>query len=222
MNSSKFELPTADGVAKACDEFDSDRATKLIEPALTALFGSYPDNTNPAEVLLKVVTLNILYSTRIPTSAVDRPNVFDIAERIPKLNLDKAFKDGSLEIVKVISTAEFPEKIKKINRFSFATKYASWHRQDVYPMWDSNVQRYLTCLRQLRRKDWDEFSAGFKLSSDWGYPEFHALIKRFRAKYELDAFSFKDLDKFLYLRGAALKAEHGDTDLAHCPPPEGN
>ncbi|MGO8789273.1 MAG: hypothetical protein ACLQVL_18060 [Terriglobia bacterium] len=204
MNSSKFESPTAISVAKACDEFDSDSPWNLIDLALTALFGRYPGNTNPAEVLLKVVTLNNLYSLRIPTFAADRPNVFDIAERIPGLKLDEAFKAGSLEIVSVISTSQFQGK-KKINRFSFATKYASWHRQDVYPMWDSNVQRYLTCLRQLCRKDWDKFSEGFKLSSDdWGYPEFHGLMVRFRDFYCLDV-SFKDLDKFLWLRGAALK-----------------
>jgi hypothetical protein len=208
MNSSKFELPTANGVAKARDEFNIDRETKLIEPALTALFGTYPGNTNAAEVLLKVVTLNNLYSTRIPTRAADRPNVFDIAECIPNLKLDEAFKGGSLEIVNVISTTQFPGK-RKVNRFAFATKYASWHRQDVYPMWDGNVQRYLSYLWQLRGADWEKFSAGFRLSGDWGYPEFHGLMVRFRAHYGLDAFSFKDLDKFLWLRGAALKPDTG-------------
>lgn len=69
MACDKFELPTQDGVRKACEYFDSDDENKLIEPALTNLFARYPNNTNESEVLLKVLTLNDLYSTRIPTHA---------------------------------------------------------------------------------------------------------------------------------------------------------
>jgi hypothetical protein len=195
-----FELPNANSLAKACKQFDGDNETKIAEGALADLFAKYPNNTNEAHVLLKVVALNDLYSTQIPLRAPDRPNVFDIAECIPKLKLDQAFKDCSLEIVNVISTTQFPGK-RKVNRFSFATKYASWHRQDAYPMWDRNVQSYFTCLRKLHRTDWDNFSHGLRLSASWGYPEFHALMVRFRAHYDLMAVSFKDLDKFLWLHG---------------------
>jgi hypothetical protein len=198
MNCDKFELPTPNGIAKACERFN--REYKVIEDALTDLFAKYPSNTIEAEVLLKIITLNDLYSTQIPIRARDRPNVFDIAARIPSLKLDQAFKDCSLEIVSVISTTQFPKK-RKINRFSFATKYASWHRQAAYPMWDRNVQTYFSCLRNLCRADWNQFSKGFRLSSDWGYPEFQAMMVRFRAHYCLEDVSFKDLDKFLWLHG---------------------
>lgn len=173
MNCKKFELPTLDRVAKACKQFNSEN--KITEAALTDLFSKYPNNTNEAQVLLKVMTLNDLYSTRLPVHASDRPNVFDVAECIPKLKLDQAFKDHSLEIVDVISTNQFPGR-RKIKRFAFATKYASWHRQDVYPMWDRNLETYLTCLRELHRDDWNQFSNGLRLSGNWGYPEFHSLI----------------------------------------------
>jgi hypothetical protein len=198
MKCGDFELPTLDGVTKARKRFDNEN--KTIEDALTDLFAKYPSNASEAQVLLKVITLNDLYSTQIPTRAPDRPNVFDLAERIPSLKLDQAFKDGSLEIVNVISTAQFPGK-RHINRFSFATKYASWHRQDLYPMWDRNVQKYLTCLRDLHRDDWNKFSGGFRLSPDWGYPEFHAMMARLRDHYGLKVVPFKDLDKFLWLHG---------------------
>src|SRR5262249_21144170 len=65
------------------------------------LFAKYPNNTNEAQVLLKVVTLNDLYSTQIPIRASDGPNVFDIARCIPNLKLDQAFNNRSLEIVNV-------------------------------------------------------------------------------------------------------------------------
>jgi hypothetical protein len=167
MNCDNFELPTPKVIAKAVKEFDI--KNKIVEGALTDLFAKYPNNTNEAQVLLKVVTLNILYATRIPTNAPDNPNIFDIAECIPRLKLDQAFKAESLDIVNVISTAQFPPK-RKVNRFAFATKYASWHRPDVYMIWDGCVQNYLNCLRKLHRTEWDKFAEGFRLSSnDWGY-----------------------------------------------------
>lgn len=199
MTCDNFQLPSLKGVAIACEQFDSEN--KIIEDALSDLFAKYPSNTCEALVLLKVVTLNDLYATRIPMLAPDRPNVFDVTKCIPKLNVDEALKENSLQIVNAISTAQFPGK-RRINRFAFATKYASWHRQDVYPIWDGNVQNYLTCLRRLHRTEWDKFADGFRLSSsDWGYPEFHALMVRFRAHFGLTKVSFKNLDKFLWWHG---------------------
>ena len=104
MNCANFELPDVNRVAKACAEFIADSETKIVEAALTDLFAQYPSNTNEAHVLLKVVALNELYSTQIPLRAFDRPNVFDIARCIPKLNLDQAFSERSLKIVNEIST----------------------------------------------------------------------------------------------------------------------
>ena len=132
--------------------------------------------------------------------------MFDIARCIPKLDLDQAFMSRSLQIVNAISTIQFPQKAK-INRFSFASKYASWHRPDVYPMWDGHVQNYLTCLRKLYRTKWDTFAEGFPLSSNqWGYPEFHALMTRLRIHFSLAEISFKNLDKFLWWHGGSNTA----------------
>ncbi len=200
MSCDHFELPNLKRVAKACKQFDIDN--KIIEGALTDLFAKYPTNKSEAQVLLKVITLNLLYATQIPTLDPDRPNVFDVAQCIPGLDVDKALKECSLQIVNTISTTQFQGK-RKINRFAFATKYASWHRPDVYPIWDRNVQNYLTCLRKLHRTEWDKFADGFPLSSnDWGYPEFHELMTRFRDHYGLRSFTFKEIDKFLWTHGA--------------------
>jgi hypothetical protein len=161
-----LELPTVDGIARASKQFDSDPETKVTEGALADLFTTYPGNTNEAHVLLKVMAVNDLYSTRIPLRARELPNVFDLAKCLSKLNLDQAFRDGSLEIVNTISSSEISGKKKQRKRFSFATKYASCHRQDVYPIWDRNVEAYFSCLRKLYRGEWNSFSDGFALSSN--------------------------------------------------------
>jgi hypothetical protein len=103
-------------------------------------------------------------------------------------------------LVDRISSLQFPTK-RTINRFSFATKYASWHRQDAYPIWDQNVQKYFTSFRKLHRNQWDQFSDGFLLSGNWGYPEFYGLMVRFRSYFSLEEVGFKDLDKFLWIYG---------------------
>jgi hypothetical protein len=204
MNCPDFELPTPDSVRIACEQFDNDEETKISEPALNDLFARYPTNASESQVLLKVVSLNVFYSTRLPSRAPDRPTVFDIARCIPTLDMDRTFEERSLEIVNTLSTTQFPGK-KNVNRFSFATKYASWHRQGFYAIWDSKVQKYFTCLRALHRAEWDKFADGFKLSSnDWGYPEFHGLMTRFRESRNLGAFTFKQIDKFLWLHGSKL------------------
>lgn len=110
MGCDHFELPTQDSVRKACAHFDADEENKLIEPALADLFAKYPSNTSEAQVLLKVITLNLLYATQIPTRAPNRPNVFDLAKYIPKLKVDQGLKERSLQIVNTISTAQVPER----------------------------------------------------------------------------------------------------------------
>jgi hypothetical protein len=161
-----FKLPTRGAIAEASEQFGRDIETKIVEAALTELLTRCPGNTDEAQVLLKVVTLNDLYSTQIPTRAPKRPNVFDVARCIPELGLDPAFRDQSLEVVDRISSLQFPGK-RKVNRFSFATKYANWHRPDVYPIWDRNVQEYFACLRRFHRDHWDQIAEGFILSGNW-------------------------------------------------------
>jgi len=199
MSCDKFRLPSADTIAEAGRQFDGDY--KVIEDALTDLFAKYPTNTNEAQVLLKVLTLNELYGAQLPLWDPKRPTVFDVANCIPTLGLDQAFEEGSLEIVNAISTTQVPGKTR-INRFAFATKYASWHKPNLYPVYDHHVYNYFGCLRKLLRADWDQFSEGFKLSSnDWGYPQFYGLMARFRTHYRLEHVSFKQLDKFLWIHG---------------------
>jgi hypothetical protein len=203
MNCNKFELPTAKGITIACMEFNDEN--QIIEDALNDLFSEYPSNDRLANVFCKVVTLNALYSTRIPIWSAKLPNVQDVAVHIRNLRPDQDFSSQSTEIVSKISAVMVEGKEHR-NYFSFATKYASWHRREIYPIWDTNVQNYFTCLRRFHRADWDDFSRDFKLTGNWSYSDFHGLMVRFRDHYGLAAVSFKDLDKFLWLHGGKGKS----------------
>jgi hypothetical protein len=88
-------MPTRENVLKACAFFVNDKNNP--DPSLIELFNRYPKNTDFAHVLLKVVTLNALYSTLIrvnsqysPTDRKYAPTVYDVARHIVELKIDAA------------------------------------------------------------------------------------------------------------------------------------
>ena len=89
---------------------------------------------------------------------------------------------------------------KERNSFSFATKYCSWHKPDLYPIWDSRVQTYLGWLQKE-----SDFAKGFDVNAaHWTYDEFRGAMNALRERYRLASFTFKDIDKFLWLEGGRL------------------
>jgi hypothetical protein len=198
--------PSRDHVKAACEEFD--RAEGLIEAALAELFTAYPQNTAEPCVLLKVVALNSLYSTRIPLYSSTTSDVMDMVRHIYQRGdaIDAALAGGVPEIVNQIARPEVTGK-KAYQHFSFATKYCSWHRPECYPIWDSRVEAYLLWLQ----KAWG-FAKDFKVEGSWKYSAFLEVITRFRMQYGLDGFSFKQLDKFLYRAGDVLLSRAAPED----------
>ena len=198
-----FVLPRpAPGFVQAeCDEFD--REYRLEEDALGQLWTKFPGNTETSQVLLKVLALNKLYSTRINDKDVE-----PMARHISGLDLDPLLEKRSLEAVKQIANCP------GLNvKYSFATKFCSWctwRTMDAYPIYDGNVDRCLWCYRKQ-----DGF-AKFRREDLRCYEKFHNAIADFRACYELDAaiFTFKQLDKFLWRLGDQILKGRFGTD---CP-----
>jgi len=187
--------PTAGDIKQADAEFDTEN--NILEEALRELFRQYPHNTQPAQVLLKVTALNTLYSTQIPLYRASIPTIFDVAEHIVTLGIDSDLARGDDGLVSRIAHTEVPHKKVRFY-YSFATKYCSWHNPNAYPIFDSRVYAYLChlvnhgCLDSFRQYDL------------WGYPIFKKVIEGFRERNRLEEFTFKDIDKFLYLQGAML------------------
>jgi hypothetical protein len=179
-------IPTADRVQAACEKFDHDN--ELVEHTLEELFRQYPANSDPRHVLLKVVAVNSLYHTCI--FALDT-----VARHIQEHHkeIDAALTAGSPEIVDKIARVKV--KGKTYNFFSFATKYCSWQNPSAYPIYDSHVDHYLWTLQQQ-----DHF-ASFLHPDLWNYPKFHKIMTDFRSFHKLNAFTFKQIDKFLYAEG---------------------
>jgi hypothetical protein len=182
-------------VLKACAFFGTDKNNP--DPSLIELFTRYPKNTDFAHVLLKVVTLNTLYSTMIRVYS-DHPTVYDVARHIVDQKIDSALDLCLPELVRRIS--EIDKDKKTFYNYSFATKYCSFHRPESYPIYDSRVNEYLWHLRNLGGLK------KFKRNVLWIYPEFKKIVTELRDRYGLQELSFRQIDVFLWYEGGKILA----------------
>ena len=189
--------PTVELVNQECAEFD--RENQLVEEALRQLRDRFPQNTETAHVLLKVLVLNRLYSARVRDIDVE-----PLARHIAGLQLDPILDKGAPNAVALITDCE---ELREY--FSFATKFCSWHNPIVYPMYDGNVDE---CLWSYQLQD--QF-ANFHRQDLRCYEKLISIVTSFRAFYCLKSFSFRQLDKFLWRMGEQLlrrkRVLRGDT-----------
>ena len=176
--------PTLDAARKLIERFEADN--KAVEHGLTELIQAFPSNSDLGHVLVKVAAINGLYATAIF-------GLFPVAEVITGANIDPLLQTGDPQAVEKIAKVSYADKTRW--NYSFATKYCSWHRPDMYPMFDSRVD---FCLRSYQASD--PFSK-FKQEDLWNYEKFRTIIKAFQSHYGLGELSFKQLDEFLYQLG---------------------
>jgi hypothetical protein len=195
---SELRLPSQQEVDAAGERFFQEN--RLVESALTELLARYPCNADPTEILLKVVAINALYSTQIPVYSQQIPNVEDVAKHMLELDIDGDLNKGDPDLVERIAYIKVDGK-KQRNYFSFATKYCSWHYSEKYPIWDSNVERYLTHLQITD----PGFAKNFKIGGSWKYRQLRDAMDELKTHYKVESSSYKEIDSFLYYQGAALR-----------------
>jgi hypothetical protein len=170
--------------------FEKEPETARAESTLRELIAIYRENTKIEHVLTKVITINALYHARVLD--VD---LHPLAVHISKIqDLDAKLKQGNSDAVDAIWQSQGTKK----HYFSFATKFCSWHNQEAYAIYDLNMWE---ALRAYKSK---ELRFQFKDSECKDYASFHAIVKRFEAAYDLEGYSLKDVDKFLWLVGERL------------------
>lgn len=160
---------------------------RLQEASLGLLFHSLcPENKKIEHVLLKVSALNDFYST----------NIFDtysVARHILAKDIDSRLEVNDYSLVNDI--AQIAIKAKTINFYSFASKYCSHHKPTSYPIFDSFVEKMMLHYRAV-----DSFN-GFDKIDLKNYERFIHIIKSFQSFYELEKFSLREIDIFLWLAG---------------------
>jgi hypothetical protein len=180
-----LQIPTATQVKAACERFDKEN--HLVEQTLTELFREHPRNDEPSRVLLKVVAVNALYQTSIfALETVARHIHANHSE------IDAALASGSPSAVEMISKINVQGR--KYNFYSFATKYCNWHNPSEFPIYDTHIDHYLWTLQEQHH------FAAFQHAEMCDYPKFRGIVAALRDKYSLGAFSFKEIDKFLFVQ----------------------
>ncbi|NJN84464.1 MAG: hypothetical protein HC802_20745 [Caldilineaceae bacterium] len=131
--------------------------------------------------------LNALYKTNIYA-------IRAVAQHIRALQVDESLAAQDLAIVEKIARVEFNGKRRR--NYSFATKYCAWHRPELYPIYDRNVDYLLWgyhCQEQFadfdRRDMWSDYAA------------FVRIYDAFRSHFSLEAYSYRQIDKFLWRYG---------------------
>ena len=179
--------PTPDLLSEYLTRWEQLENYRLQEASLGLLFHSLcPENKKIENVLLKVSALNDFYST----------NIFDtysVAKHILTIGIDDRLKIGDHSLVNDIAHISIKNKTK--NFYSFASKYCSHHKPTSYPIFDSFVEKML-----LHYKSADNFDTFDKVGLK-NYERFIKVIGSFQSFYNLDKFTLREIDIFLWLAG---------------------
>jgi hypothetical protein len=157
------------------------------ENALNKLFFNLcPENKDMSDILIKCSSLNDFYSTNIF-------KVHNVAKHFLNQKIDERLAVGDLNLVMDLANIEINGK--RFFFYSFATKYCSHHRPDIYPIYDSYVNKLLKYFRNR-----DGFMV-FKEANLKEYSSYYNIIQSFRSFYGLQEFSVKQIDKYLWQLG---------------------
>jgi len=179
--------PNATIVKSYLKKWDTLENYILQESSLSLLFNKLcPDNTNIENILLKVSALNDFYSTNIF-------DTFTVAKHILNCNIDQDLSHGRKSLVNKIAPVTIKGKTR--NLYSFASKYCSHHQPEIYPIFDSYVEKMLMYFKRT-----DKFDSFIK-SDLRKYERFLEIIHKFKQYYKLDSFSLRQIDIYLWLAG---------------------
>ena len=182
-----IENPCPDQVEYYLQLWDKQENYKLQEKALDKLFfNTYPNNTDINDILIKASSLNDFYSTNIYS-------IFSVAKHISELNIDSRLASEDLSLVDDIATVVINGK--QLRFYSFASKYCSHHMPNVFPIYDSYVEKILKYFKQK-----DKF-CHFKNEDLKTYHKFIKILDAFQTFYGLEQYNRKDIDRYLWQLG---------------------
>lgn len=184
MKSSELNMPTPSKteVEKYLKQWYTLENYVLQERSLNKLFFEVvPENKEIEDILIKAATLNDFYSTHVY-------NIFAVAKKMLTLNIDERLDVNDLSLVHDIA-----DNYKCF--YSFATKYCSHHKPNVYPIYDSYVEKVLWHFK--KRDDFEDF----KRTDLKDYPKFKSIYMSFAKFYGIDDYTVKELDRYLWQLG---------------------
>lgn len=184
---SSIPKPCKEEVEKWLKHWDSLPDYTEQEKALDKLFfGEFKSNDNLQNILIKCSTLNDFYSTNIF-------KVYNVAVHILSLNIDDRLNNNDPTLVNDIARVNINGKDKYF--YSFASKYCSHHNPLNFPIYDSYVEKVLKHFRKenpLLKFDNNDLK---------NYKKFKDILTKFQRLYNIEEYSLKDLDRYLWQLG---------------------
>lgn len=146
---------------------------------------TFAANTDMRHVIVKCAVLNDFYAT----------NIFKIASVARKIvsipGFDARLAAGDRNLVEEIAVVD------NRRNYSFATKYCSHHKPELFPIYD----RYVAdVLHEMRRREPGNFRFRSKDALK-DYMTFCEAIDDFSKAYGLEAYSYKEIDRYLWQLG---------------------
>lgn len=197
--------PTPELVRQYITAFDEQGV--VTEAALHGLFTAFPSNTDVAEVLLKVIVVNRIYSTSIYA-------VVPVAEMIAAAKIDDLLRAGKQEAVECIRRVSFEAQSglpKQLNIYSFATKYCALHQPQHYVMYDGLVIEKLRQYQVKTQAEGTPFYSAFSWDDLKDYSKFKSIVEAFQRHFRLGNFTLREVDKFLWILGKKMLSEQSST-----------
>ena len=163
------------------------------ENALNSIFlGASVLGFSESELMVKCATLNDFYSTYIF-------KVYYVVQHYLSVpNLAKRLATGDVTLVDNLRKVPTPRTVSPIDFYSFATKFCSHHNPAAFPICDKFA---INALYEFKKRD--NFYNFTKCSLS-NYLNYIKAIDEFRAYYGLNSYSYKDIDKYLWLIGREI------------------
>lgn len=164
------------------------------ENALNSIFlGAGALGFSQSELMVKCATLNDFYSTYIF-------KVYYVVQHyLGATNLAGRLASGDTSLVDDLRKVPTPRSANPIDFYSFATKFCSHHNPVAFPICDTLA---INALYAFKKRD--RFY-NFTKHSLINYQNYVKVIDEFRKYYGLTNYSYKDIDKYLWLIGKELK-----------------
>ena len=192
----KLQRPTQKFIAEILELYSVEEGDELNENLLK-LFKTFNNDNDKFNVLIKVASLNKIYSTAIV-------NINPVVEQIIKVSSSYLYPKTITDYV------SFVDDISRVNwtnnkgqsfernNLSFASKYVHFLSDFETPIYDSYI--WIIIKGYLGQKNGEKIS--FENPSN--FKEFYAIFKKFKIDLGLENYSNYNIDKFLWQYGKKL------------------
>ena len=144
------------------------------EEVINKLF-AHANNSNFDDVFVRVACIDLIYSTQI--QKFNKGGIVVVAKHIQSIStdIDAAIKKHTIEfgiydeLVKVDYCEIKSDKGKEARLYSFASKFLSFSKPDVYPIMDSRVKKALGVSCEMKYRQFcDEIEKAKKILEEKG------------------------------------------------------